>query len=285
MDKRILFLLVPLLAIVGLVSATFVVNERQIAIMLALGEIVDSEFEPGLHFRVPIYHSVYKFDGRILTLDLRPERVLTSEKKNLIVDSFIKWRIDNLELYYRATGGDIRRARTLLSAFVRKSIPDSFGKRTVQQVVSGEREILMREVQESIQVEATDLGIEVVDMRVKKVELPSDVSESVYNRMRKERATVAQSFRARGDEQANIIRADAERKRTEIIAKAYGEAQTIRGEGDANASEIYADAYQADSEFYQFYRSLNAYQNSIGEDDIIVLQPDSDFFRYFNKLK
>ena len=282
--NRTYFVLI-LVAVIALVvsSATFTVHEKQRAIKLALGEITDIDFTPGLYFKIPFYNTVHKFDSRILTLDARPERVLTSEKKNVIVDSFVKWRIGEVERYFRATGGDERRALALLSQFVRKSVLDAFGKRTVQEVISGERAALMKEVHEKVQIEATDLGIEIIDVRVKKVELPDDVSDSVFSRMEKERATVAKAFRSRGEEQAKGIRADAERQREEILAEAYSEAQQIRGEGDATATDIYARAYTLDAEFYRLSRSLNAYRNTIGgSGDLLVIKPDSEFFRYFN---
>ncbi|MEM7208323.1 MAG: protease modulator HflC [Pseudomonadota bacterium] len=283
--NRTYFVLI-LLAVVALIisSATFTVHERERAIKLALGEIVEADFTPGLYFKVPFYNTVRRFDGRILTLDARPERVLTSEKKNVIVDSFMKWKIGEVERYFRATGGDERRALGLLAQFVGKAVRDAFGKRTVQEVISGERAELMTEVQQAVQKEATALGIEVTDVRVKKVELPDGVSDSVFSRMEKERATVAKAFRSRGEEQARGIRADAERQREEILAEAYSESQEIRGEGDATATEVYAQAYNRNAEFYRLYRSLNAYQNTIGgEGDLLVIRPDSEFFRYFNQ--
>lgn len=283
MNRTYFVLIIIALVAVGVNSATFTVHEKQRAIKLALGEITEIDFTPGLYFKIPFYHSVFKFDGRILTLDARPERVLTSEKKNVIVDSFVKWRIGEVERYYRATGGDERRALALLSQFVRKSVLDAFGKRTVHEVISGERAALMKEVQAKVQIEATDLGIEIIDVRVKKVELPDDVSDSVFSRMEKERATVAKAFRSRGEEQAKGIRADAERQREEILAESYSEAQQIRGEGDATATDIYARAYNQDPEFYRLSRSLNAYRNTIGgPGDLLVIKPDSEFFRYFN---
>ena len=282
--NRSLFILIPIgLAAFLISSATFTVHERERAIKLALGEIVKSDFTPGLYFKVPFYNSVRKYDGRILTLDARPERVLTSEKKNVIVDSFMKWKIGAVERYFRATGGDERRALALLSQFVRKSLLDAFGKRTVQEVISGERAELLQEIQSEVQIKAVELGIDIIDVRVKKVELPDDVSDSVFSRMEKERATVAKAFRSRGEEQAKGIRADAERQREEVLAEAYSEAQQIRGEGDATATEIYAQAYNRDAEFYRLSRSLNAYKNVIGGDgDLLVIKPDSEFFRYFN---
>ncbi len=281
--NRMYFVLI-LIAVAALLlgSATFTVHEKQRAIKLALGEISEKDFTPGLYFKIPFYNTINKFDSRILTLDARPERVLTSEKKNVIVDAFVKWKIGEVERYFRATGGDERRALSLLSQFVRKNVLDAFGKRSVREVVSGERAELMSEVQAKVQIEATDLGIEIVDVRIKKVELPEDVSDSVFSRMEKERATVAKAFRSRGEEQAKGIRADAERQREEILAEAYSEAQRVRGEGDATATDIYAQAYTRDAEFYRLSRSLTAYRNTIGgTGDLLVIKPDSEFFRYF----
>jgi membrane protease subunit HflC len=279
-------LLIIVLVLLALVfgASTFTVHEREKAIKLALGEIVRADYEPGLHFKIPLYNNVHKFEGRILTLDARPERVLTSEKKNVVVDAFIKWRIADVERFFRATAGDERNALTRLSQFARKGVLDAVGKRTVQEVISGERVELMREIQTEMTPPAQELGVEVVDVRLKKVELPPDVSGAVYSRMEKERATVAKAFRSRGEEQAKGIRADAERQREEILAEAYSESEQIRGEGDAAAARIYAEAYGGDREFYNLYRSLNAYRNAFSnEGDVMVLQPDSEFFRYFNQ--
>ncbi|MDQ7016537.1 MAG: protease modulator HflC [Gammaproteobacteria bacterium] len=271
------------LAVMLLSSATFVVKETEVAIKLALGKIVRSDYEPGLHFKFPLYHNVHKFDSRILTLDARPERVLTSEKKNLIVDSFVKWRITDVERFFKATGGDERRALNLLAQFIKKGLLDEFGKRTIQEVISGERAEIMKRVQKEAGEQAVDLGITVVDVRVKRVDLPSEVSNSVFRRMEKERETVAKSFRSRGEEQAKGIRSDAERQQEEILAESYSESQQIRGEGDAEASNIYANAFGKDREFYNLYRSLNAYKSVFsGGNDMMLLKPDSKFFRYFN---
>ena len=283
MNKIYVLLALLGVAAIAVWSMTFTVNEKQLAIKLRLGEIIGTEFKTGLHFKAPIVNSVKKFDARVLTFDARPERVLTSEKKNVIVDSFMKWRIAKVERYFLATGGDESRAKLLLSQFVRKAVLDAFGVRTMQQVISSDRGELMREVRKEVQFEAADLGIDIIDVRVKKVELPDDVSGSVFRRMEKERATVAKAFRSRGEEKAKGIRADAERQREEILAEAYSESQQIRGEGDAVATEVYAKAHSQDTEFYHLYRSLNAYRNTIGgKGDFLVIQPDSEFFKYFN---
>lgn len=271
--------------VVLLATCTFVVRENERAIKLVLGEIARSDYKPGLHFKIPFVNTVHKFDARLLTLDVQPERVLTSEKKNVIVDSFMKWRIGDVEAYYTKTGGDEARANRLLSQVVRKATLDAFGLRTVQEVLSVERGAVMLAVRDAANRRANELGIDVTDVRVKKVEFPDDVSESVFNRMIKERDTVAKRFRSSGQEQAKGIRADADRQREEIIATAYSEAEVIRGEGDAQAAAIYANAFGQDAEFYSFTRSLEAYKQSFaGQGNVMVLEPDSNFFRYFDAL-
>jgi membrane protease subunit HflC len=263
---------------------TFVVNQWETAIRLRLGEIVDSEYEPGLHFMIPVLNNIKKFDKRIQTLDSRPQRFLTIEKKDVIVDSYAKWRIINPAQFYRSAGGISERAERLLSERINTSLRDEFGKRTIQEVVSEDRQELMDLLAKDIARNAADLGIEVVDVRVKKIDLPPEVSESVYERMRAERERVARDLRAKGSEAAERIRADADRQRTVILADAYKLSEEVRGEGDAKAAEIYANAYGQDAGFYSFYRSLNAYRSAFGQGgDMMVLQPDSEFFRYFTE--
>jgi membrane protease subunit HflC len=270
-------------AAIVLSAVTFTVQETERAIKLKLGEIDSFDYKPGLHFKIPVYNTIYKFDSRILNLDARPERVLTSEKKNLIVDSFVKWRIEDVERYFRRTAGDERRALNLISQLIKKGLLDEFGKRTVQEVISGERVEIMKRVQEIADSRARELGATVVDVRIKKIDLPPEVSNSVFQRMEKERETVAKSFRSRGEEQAIGIRADADRQREEIIAEAYSEGQRVRGEGDAVAAQVYGDAFGQDPEFYNLSRSLTAYKKTFsGKNDLLILQPDSEFFRYFN---
>ncbi|MGB0866068.1 MAG: protease modulator HflC [Granulosicoccaceae bacterium] len=269
-------------AVLVAATCTFHVKETELGIKLFLGEVNDRKYESGLHFKLPLLERVYKFDSRIMSLDAQPELVLTSEKKNVVVDSFVKWRIDDAEKYYRSAGGDERRAAQLLAQFVKKTTLDAFGKRTVQEVVSGERLALMEEVRQQTDINARDLGIAIIDVRVKKVELPADVSDSVFSRMSKERATVARAFRSRGEEKAKGIRADADRQREEILAGAYAESEAIRGEGDAEAAGIYAKAFGKDPEFYSFTRSLDAYKKSFrGDGDVMVLDPDTPFFKFF----
>ena len=265
-------------------SIFFTVGEREFALKLFFGEIQRWDYQPGLHVKWPFANKVYKFDRRVLSLDMPPERMLTIEKKNLIVDSFVKWRIKDHALFFRSTAGSERRALSRLLQLVRKGLLDAFGKRTVQEAVSGKRAILAQEVQDKLKDPAAELGVMVVDVRIKKVELPEDVENSVFRRMEKERATAAKTFRARGEEQAKGIRADAERQREEVLAEAYGEAERIRGLGDAKAAGIYAEVHNRDPEFYNFYRSLAAYKKSFqGNKDLLILQPDSHFFRYFQE--
>ncbi|MCB1733742.1 MAG: protease modulator HflC [Gammaproteobacteria bacterium] len=273
------------LALVGILvwSSVFVVDQRERAILFRLGEIVRADFEPGLHFKVPVINNVRKFDGRILTLDSQPERYLTSEKKNVIVDSFVKWRIKDVATFYRSTGGDERRAATRLVQIIKDLLRAEFGKRTIQEVVAGERSQIMDVLSSQATQVVSDLGIEVVDVRIKRIDLPQDVSTSVYDRMRAERARVAKDFRSRGEERAIRIRAEADRERTVLLAEAYRDAERLRGDGDASAAEIYAKAFERDAEFYSLYRSLLAYRTSLtSPEDVLLLKPDSDFFRYFN---
>lgn len=263
-------------------SATFIVSEWQIAIKLRLGEIVAAYEDPGLHFKVPFVNNIETFDRRIQTLDSRPQRFLTIEKKDVIVDSYAKWRIANAAQFFRSTSGNSARIARLLSERIDTSLRDEFGKRTIQEVVSEDRKELMIQLAKDIDRRAADLGVEVVDVRVKKIDLPSEVSESVYARMRAERERVARDLRALGSEAAERIRADADRQRTVTIADAYKEAEVLRGKGDAKATDIYANAYTQNPEFYAFYRSLDAYRAALGQgDSLLVLEPDSDFFRFF----
>ena len=263
--------------------STYVVNETELAIKFKLGEIVEVTREPGLHVKIPLINNIRKFDKRILTLDTPAEPYLTSEKKNVIVDSFVKWRIIEPRLYYTSTQGDERKAVTRMVSIINDEMKSQFGSKTIRQVISGERAEIMQVVKDNADKKTRDLGIELVDVRIKKVELPSDISDSVFQRMIKERATVAKSFRSSGEEIAKGIRANAERQRTEILAEAYRKSEEIRGDGDANAASIYAEAFGKDKDFYSFYRSMNAYKNSFGNSsDVLVVEPKSEFFRYFN---
>ncbi len=264
-------------------SMVFTVDERERAIKLFLGEITESEYEPGLHFKIPLVERIYKFDSRILTLDVQPERVLTNEKKNLIVDSFIKWRIEDTGVFYTRLGGVESRANSRLTQFVREGVKDAFGQRTIREVVSSARSTLREEILASVDRQAENLGIEIVDVRVKKVELPGDVRESVFRRMEQDRAKIAREIRSQGEEEAKKIRATADRIREELLAEAYSRAEQTRGTGDAESARTYAEAYTKDPEFYSLYRSLSAYRSAFsGSGDVLLLKPDSEFFKYFN---
>jgi membrane protease subunit HflC len=284
MKKVLLPAAIALLALL-IYASTFVVYQYETAIKLRLGEIVGSDYEPGLHLKVPLLNNIIKFDARIQTLDSRPERFLTIEKKDVIVDSYAKWRISNAAQFFRSTRGDSARTARLLSERINTSLRNEFGKRTIQEVVSEDRLELMSELTRQIDTQATELGVDVVDVRVKKIDLPPEVSESVYSRMRAERERVARDLRAKGSEAAERIRADADRQRTVLLADAYREAEETRGKGDGKATEIYAEAFEADPEFYAFYRSLNAYRQSFANSDsTLVISPDSDFFKFFKNM-
>ena len=276
-----------LIAVIIISQSIYVVSEIERAVKLRFGEIVEFDVQPGLHFKWPIVNSVKYFDGRILTLDAVPQRYLTSEKKALMVDSFIKWRIKDVAKYFTTTGGDEERAKRLLSQRVDTGLRNEFGVRTVKEVVSGERDQLMNSLATSLdKIAQQELGVEVIDLRVKKIDLPSEVSDSVYNRMRTERERLARELRAQGNEVAEKIRATADKDKTIILADAYREAEETRGSGDAKATATYAEAYTKDPEFYDFTRSLKAYQSTFqSKGDILIIDPDSDFFKYLDNSK
>jgi membrane protease subunit HflC len=269
--------------VVGVLMSMFTVDERELAIKFRFGEIVKSDFEPGLHLKIPVVNNVQYFPKRILTINNPQEPFLTKEKKNLLVDFFIKWRITNVADYYRATRGEQVLAAQRLLEIVKDGIRAEFANRTVPEVVTAQRRELMGNMLETAKQNAGALGIEVVDVRVKRIEFSEEVSESVFNRMRQERARTAAELRAEGAENAEQIRADADRQRTVILAEAYRDAEIIRGQGDAKAAEVYAGAYEKNEEFFRFYRSIEAYRNSVGtSNDVLVIDSDSDFFRYLN---
>jgi membrane protease subunit HflC len=276
--------LAGLIAILVLASAMlFTVDQRQHAIVFQLGEVKTVVTKPGLHFKFPLIQNVRHFDMRILTFDdPEPLRFITSEKKPVLVDSFVKWRIIDVKQYYVSVQGDEFRAATRLKQTISGGLQNEFNKRTVHEVVSGEREKIMEEVREKADQELRrDLGVEIVDVRLKRVDLPQEVSESVYRRMEAERKRIANELRSTGSAEAERIRAGADRQREVILAEAYRDAQRVRGEGDAKAAAIYAGAFQQNPEFYSFYRSMEAYRSSFrGRSDLMVLEPNSDFFRY-----
>lgn len=279
--KSVLAILVAAILFVAS-SSLFVVNQWETGVVLRLGEIVKADVEPGLHFKTPFINNVRKFDSRLQTLDAAPERYLTSEKKNLVVDSFIKWRIKDVELFYTTMNGDNRLAGMRLSQIVKDGLRGEFGSRTVKEVISGERVEIAQKIRKSTARAADAFGIEIEDVRIKRIDLAKDVSESVYRRMEAERNRVAKDLRSKGAESAEKIRADADRQRVVILAEAYSEAEILRGRGDAKASEIYANSYNKDAEFYAFYHSINAYQKSFKDkSDIMLVDPSSDFFKYF----
>ena len=272
--------------VVGVIvyMSTFIVHERELAIKFKLGEIVEANYDPGLYFQIPIINNIRKFDSRVLTMDTPSERFLTVEKKNVIVNSFVKWRITDPKTFYTSTRGDQRRAIARMASIINDELKGKIASQTMREVISGERAIIMQEVTDKAAIKIEDLGISLIDVRVKKVELPDNVSNNVYRRMQTERQTVAKEFRSRGEEQAKQIRANADRQREEILAEAYRKSEEIRGNGDALAAKTYADSYNQDREFYSFYRSLKAYDTSFGNNqDIILLSPDSDFFKFFKE--
>jgi membrane protease subunit HflC len=280
------YLVIAALVFGVLYGSVFTVNERELAIKFRFSEIIGDDFEPGLHFKFPYVNNVAFYPKRLLTINNPQEQFLTKEKKNLYVDFFVKWRITDVGTYYRATGGDANTAASRLLEIVKDGIRAEFAKRTVPEVVSAERREIMADMLTAARKNAVQLGIEVVDVRVKRIEFSGDVSESVFRRMREERSRVASELRAEGAENAERIRAEADRERTVLLAEAYRDAEILRGDGDAAATEIYAKAYNRNPEFYSFSRSIEAYKNSLGsQGDLLVLGPDSDFLRYLNNIK
>ncbi|MCE1242533.1 protease modulator HflC [Oryzomicrobium sp.] len=286
--KRNLSLLggIAALALAVLAMCLFTVDQRQYAVVFQLGEVKQIITEPGIKLKWPFIQNVRYFDRRILTLDSNePERFITSEKKNVLVDSFVKWRIVDPKLYYISVGGDESRARTRLSQTVNAGLREEFGKRTVHDVVSGGRDKIMEDMRVKADLDARKIGVQIVDVRLKRVELPLEVSESVYRRMEAERKRVANELRSQGAAEAEKIRADADKQREVIIAEAYRDAQVVKGEGDGKASAIYAQAFGQNPEFYAFYRSLDAYRNSFkSKSDVLVVDPSSDFFKYMKNV-
>jgi modulator of FtsH protease HflC len=278
-----LFAALLVLFIIG--AMVFTVDQRQNAIVFQLGEIKQVITKPGLYFKIPLIQNVRYFDTRIITLDSpEADRFLTSEKKNVLVDSFVKWRIINVEQYYKAiisSGGDEAKAHNRLSQTINSGLREEFGKRTIHDVVSGERDKIMDEMRVKADKDARSFGVEVIDVRLRRVDLPAEVSESVYRRMESERKRVANELRSTGSAEAEKIRADADRQREIIIAEAYRDAQRTKGEGDAKATATYAQAFGQNPEFYSFYRSLDAYRQSFhSKSDLMVIEPNSEFFKY-----
>ncbi|MDO8207497.1 MAG: protease modulator HflC [Gallionella sp.] len=270
------------IALILLSLSLFVVDQRQTVIVFQLGEMVSVKTAPGLYFKIPLVQNVRYFDSRILTLDTgEPERFITAEKKNVMVDSFVKWRIVDVKQFYISVGGDEVRANTRLKQTVNSSMREEFGKRTIHEVVSGEREEIMNVLRNKADIDARKIGVQVLDVRLKRVDFPSEISDSVYRRMDAERKRVANELRASGAADGEKIKADADKQREVILAEAYRDAQSTKGEGDAKASSIYAAAFGRNAEFYSFYRSLEAYKQSFkNKSDVMVMDPSSAFFKY-----
>lgn len=267
-------------------SSMFMVDERERGLKLRFKNIVEEDLQPGLHFKIPtsFVETIKTFPAQILTMRVDKERFLTGEKKYVLVDFFVEWRISNVGTFYKATQGSLRKANDLLETIMKAGLRGEFGKRTIQEAISGERGQIMSSLQKSSNDTSKELGIEIVDVRVSRIDFPDTVSDSVFDRMRSERMRVGQDFRSRGDEEAEKIKATADRKSTIIVADAYRDAEKIRGEGDAKAAAIYAEAFNKDPNFYSFYRSLEAYKNSLGKQgDTMVLQPNSEFFEFFKE--
>lgn len=275
------------LGLVLLANSLYIVNEFQRGVLLTWGKVSNADIQPGLHVRIPIMQQVRKFDARVLTLDARPERFLTVEKKSMIVDSFAKWRIIDVGKFYTATNGEEDRAQRLLAQRINEGLRNQFAQRSLQEVVSGERDQLMVDIAAQLnEFTQSSLGIVIVDVRVKKIDLPDEVSDPVFSRMRAEREREAREHRSKGKEQAEIIRADADRQQTILEAEAYRKSEFLRGDGDAQAAAIYSKAFNQDAEFYSFVRSLNAYKKTFNtKEDVMLLDPDSDFFRYLKDSK
>ena len=274
-----------LVVLVGVSNTLYVISEFERGITLRFGQLIEADIQPGLHVKIPFLDDVRRFDARILTVDAQPASFFTVEKKRLIVDSYAKWKIANVEIYYKATTGLERNAENRLAKRINDGLRNQFGTRTLREVVSGERDLLMKNITQELNTSVRDeLGIEIVDIRVKRIDLPQEVSSQVFRRMTAERDKEAQELRSTGKEKAEKIRASADRERTIELANAYRDAEELRGEGDAKAASIYAEAYQQDAEFYSFIRSLNAYKAAFSsKGDIMLVEPDSQFFKYLKQ--
>ena len=279
--KKVALILAFVLGFV-LIQSVFIISETERAVKLRFGKVVNFDIKPGLHFAIPVIEKIRRFDARVLTMDSRPSEYLTAEKKALVVDSYVKWRVKDVQKFYVATNGDIVRAASLLASRVDNGLRNQFGERTLTEAVSGERDELMRELALTLdKVVERELGIEVLDVRIKKINLPDSISSKVFERMATERERLARELRSQGKEVAEGIRADADRQKVVIESAAYRDAQKIRGEGDAKATTIYAKAFTADTGFYDFYRSITAYQETFNsKNDVLILSPDSAFFKF-----
>ncbi len=287
MSNRSLTILISLF-VVGLIIyfATFTVSEKEYAIRIAVGKFDKSDFEPGLHFKIPIYHEVNKYDKRILSYDAPKQRYLTKDNEPLDVDYYAKWRIVDVETYYKRLSGSEALARQRFDSIINRGLLDAFGKRTMWELISDERADVMSTITQRADEQIREFGVKIVDVRVKRIEMPDNIRAEIYNRMESERKKEAARYRAEGVGAATKIKAEAEKQSQILLAKAYEEAQKTRGAGDAEAARLYAEAYNKNAEFFSFYRSLQAYRESFeANDQVLVLEPDSDFFKYFNKSK
>jgi membrane protease subunit HflC len=285
--KSIAGLAGALIVVLLVLSSVFIIPETHRGVMLRFGELVETDVQAGIHFKVPVIDQVREFDIRLLTMDLPSRQYLTVEKKPLDVTSYIAWKIRDVDQFYRATGGDELRAQSLLLSRVDNGLRDEFGVRTMHEVVSGQRDELMSALRERVnETSVKEFGIDVIDIRIKAIEFPGQVSEAVYRRMATEREKLAQEFRSRGRELAEGIRADADRQRTVTLAEAFASSETTRGEGDGEAARIYADAYGSNPEFYSFYRSLQAYRNTFSsKSDLMVIDANSEFMKFLKDSK
>lgn len=280
-----LIIFLVLLAVIVVSSSLFYVDQRERVLLLRLGQIERSDYQAGIHLKIPFINEIRRFDGRILSLDATPSRYLTGEKKNVLVDSFILWRISDVATYYTSMSGDEERAQLRLSQIIKDGLRGEFGKRTIQEVVSGDRDTMVARIMDDANKISVKFGIEVVNVRIKRIDLPSEVSSSVYTRMEAERERVAKELRSQGAEEAEKIRSDADRQRAVILAEAQRQAEEIRGNGDATATDTYANAYSQNSDFYSLYRRLTAYQNVFSGDDMLVIEPKGEFFNRFSESK
>ncbi len=280
--KNLFSLIIVVLALIVGLSSFYIVTQFERVVILRFGGLIEVDVQPGIHFKMPLTDKVRRFDRRLQTMDMTPESFYTLDKKRLVVDSFIQWRVSNVTAFYKATNGDERMVINQLSQTVASGLSSQFGSRTLHDVVSGQRDELMAELKKSLNETANNsLGIEVADVRVKRIDFPPEVSKSVFDRMAADREKEAREYRSQGKEQAEVIRADADRQRVVLEANAYRDAERLRGDGDAKAAAIYAAAFNKDPEFYAFVRSLNAYRSSFSsKEDLLVLDPKSEFFRY-----
>ncbi|MDM8545964.1 protease modulator HflC [Candidatus Venteria ishoeyi] len=285
-NKQTFQLVLAVIVFMLFLASLFTVQQTEYALKLRFGKVVSADFDPGLNFKLPFVDRIRYFERRIQTLDAPPERFLTSEKKNLIVDSFVKWRIVNVEKFYTSVGGNELRAGQRLAEIIAGVLRSKIASRTIKEVVSGDRAEIMSSIAEDTQKNADGMGIKVVDVRIKQIDLPQEVSQSVYKRMEAERERVAKDLRSRGEAEAVRIQADADRQKIVLLAEAHRKSEEIRGLGDAESAKIYADAFSQDKEFYSLYRSLNAYEKTFNnKSDVLVVEPDSEFFKYFNQSK